>query len=89
VRTILALPALLIGGCSVDNDAANDQVRVEYNEERIEDATDSARNVARGVGNVAAASGRAIRNEIGDIDVDIDVRRNRDGGDAGSQGNGQ
>lgn len=74
------MPVLLLGGCSVDNDAANDQVRVEYNEERIEDAAESARNVARGVGNVAAASGRAIRNEIGDFDVDVDVRRDRDGG---------
>jgi hypothetical protein len=88
VRTLLALPFLLLGACSVDNDAANDQVRVEYNEQRIEDAARSARDVAKGAGNVVAASGRAIRNEIGDIDVDVDVRRDRSG-NAGNTSNVQ
>ena len=37
----------------------------------------TAWEVASGVGNVAATTGRAIKNEVGDIDVDVDVTRNR------------
>jgi len=79
VRPTFLLPLLALAACNVDNDAANDQVRVEYNEQKIEDAASdaarTARDVASGVGNVAAASGRAIKKEVGDIDVDVDVRR--------------
>jgi hypothetical protein len=71
----------MAGACNVDNDAANDQVRVEYNEQRIEDAAAAtartAKEVGSSVGNVAASTGRAIKNEVGDIDVDVDVTRNR------------
>lgn len=88
MRIIFALPLLTAAGCNVDNDAANDQVRVDYNQQRIEDAARSAARTAKevgsGVGNVAASTGRAIRNEVGDIDVDVDVTRNRSG-DAGNE----
>ena len=83
MRTILALPLLLAAGCNVDNDAANDQMTLEYNQQRIEDAASSAANTAQdigaGIGNVAASAGSAISNEVGDIDVDLDVDRNRNG----------
>ena len=82
MRIIFALPLLAMAACSVDNDSANDQMTLQYNQERIEDAARDAaragRDVASGVGNVATTTGRAIRNEVGDIDVDVDVRRNRD-----------
>jgi hypothetical protein len=84
MRTIIALPLLLASAaaCSVDSDGSNDQVTLEYNEQRIRDgarkAGRTARDVASGVGNVAESTGRAIGNEVGDIDVDVDVRRNRD-----------
>lgn len=82
MRIILALALLAAAAaCSVDNDAANDQVRVEYNEQRIEDAArraaGTAKEVGTGVGNVAVSTGRAIKNEVGDVDVDVDVTRNR------------
>ncbi|MDQ4086494.1 MAG: hypothetical protein M3177_00535 [Pseudomonadota bacterium] len=83
MRVILVLPLLLAAGCNVDNDGANDQVTIEYNQERIEDAAAdaarTAREVGSSVGNVAAHTGRAIKNEVGDVDVDVDVSRNRDG----------
>lgn len=83
MRIILALPLLALAGCDVDNDSANDSVRLEYNQQRIEDAAAAAARttgeVASGVGNVAASAGRAAANEIGDIDVDVDVSRNRSG----------
>ncbi len=81
MRTILALPLLLVGACNVDNDPAEDRVTVEYNEQRIRDAAQDARtaaeDVASSVGNVAASTGRAIKNEVGDVDVDVDVDVNR------------
>ncbi len=84
MRLILALPFLLAAGCNVDNDAANDQMTLEYNQQRIEDAAAAtartAKEVGSSVGNVAATTGRAIGNEVGDIDVDVDVTRNRSDG---------
>ena len=81
MRIILALPLLMAGACNVDNDSANDQMTLEYNEQRIKDAARAtartAREVGSGVGNVAASTGRAIKNEVGDVDVDVDVSRNK------------
>lgn len=82
MRILIALPFLLAAaGCNVENDGANDQVSVQYNEQRLRDgAADAARTagaVAEGVGNVAATAGRAVKNEVGDIDVAVDVSRNR------------
>ena len=81
MRLILALPLLAAAGCNVDNDTANDQMTLEYNQQRIEDAASTAARTAKevgsSVGNVAATTGRAIGNEVGDIDVDLNVTRNR------------
>ena len=82
MRIIFAIPLLMTAAaCSVDNDSGNEQVTLEYNEQRIEDAAsdvaDTAREVGSGVGNVAESAGRAIKNEVGDVDIDVDVSRNR------------
>jgi len=81
MRLILALPLLALAACDVDNDSANDQMTLEYNQQRIEDAAAAAgraaEEVGSGIGNVAASAGAAAKNEIGDIDVDVDVSRNR------------
>jgi hypothetical protein len=86
MRLIFALPLLALAACNVDNDSANGQMTLEYNQQKIEDAAAAAargtRDVASGVGNVAVSAGRAAKNEIGDIDVDVDVTRNRSGGTA-------
>jgi hypothetical protein len=70
-------PLLALGACDFRNDAANNQMTLEYDRDRIENAGRTAGDVAAGVGNVAEGTARAIRNEVGDIDVDVDVRRNR------------
>ena len=84
MRLILALPFLALAACNVNNDAANDSMTLEYNQQRIEDgaaaAGRAAKDVGSGLGNVASSTGRAIRNEVGDIDVDVDVSRNRSDG---------
>lgn len=86
MRTIVALPLLLLGACNVDNDSANDQMTIEYNQERIEDAASDAANVATEIGtsaiNVADRTGEAISNEVGDIDVDVNVNRNKSDGNS-------
>jgi azurin len=88
MRLILALPLLAAAACNVENDSANDQMTLEYNQERIEDAARATANTARDVGaaagNVLESTGRAIGNEVGDIDVDVDIDRNR-AGDAGNE----
>ena len=76
------LPLLMLGACNVDHDTANDQMRVDYDQERIQNgaaAARTAREVGYGVGNVAATAGRAIKNEVGDIDVDVTRTRRGEG----------
>jgi hypothetical protein len=79
VRIVFALSLLSVAACNVDSDAANEQVTLEYNKQQIKEtavkAGRTAKEVASGVGNVAATTGRAIKNEVGDVYVDVDVRR--------------
>lgn len=80
MRVLFALPLLIAAGaCNIQNDAGNDQLTVAYNEQRIRetarDAAQTAKEVGRSVGNVAQSTGRAIKNEVGDVDVDVKVRR--------------
>ena len=83
MRIMLALPLLIVAGCNVDNDEGNDQMTLEYNQQRIEDAASSAANTAEeigsSIGNIAESTGEAISNEVGDIDVDVNINRDRDG----------
>ena len=81
MRMILALPLLMVAGCDVDRDAANDQTTFSIDEQKIENAADrvgnAAEEVASGVGNVAEDVGHSVKNEVGDVDVDVDVSRNK------------
>lgn len=81
MRIIYVLPLLAVTACNVENDTTNDQMTLEYNQQRIEDAAAAtartAKEVGSSVGNVAATTGRAIKNEVGDVDVDVDVTRKR------------
>ena len=79
MRLLALLPLLMVAACSVDTDPQNDQVTLEFDENRIDDALDAAGNeagrVASDVGNSIEGAGRAVENDVGDIDVDLDVRR--------------
>ena len=81
MRMLVALPLLLLPACDVQKDAANDQVTLEFNEEHVENAAESVGNAAERaaseVGNAAERAGQAIENEVGDIDVDVDVGRDK------------
>ncbi len=81
MRLFLAFSVLSMAACNVDSDGTNEQVTLEYNKQQIREtaakAGRAAKEVASGVGNVAATTGRAIKNEVGDVDVDVDVNRTR------------
>ena len=81
MRMILVFSLLMAAGCNVDNDAANEQVTVEYDRQKIKNtarkAAHTAKEVGTSVGNVAASTGRAIKKEVGDVDVDVDVTRKK------------
>jgi len=83
MRILIGLPLLALAACNVENDSANDQMTLQYNQERLEgavsDVANATEDAASSVGNVAASTGRAISNEVGDIDIDVNVDRNRSG----------
>ena len=72
MRMLLALPLLLVAGCNVQSDDANDSVTIGLNEQRLENAIEDA-------GNAAEEAGDALGNEVRDLDIDVDVNRNESG----------
>lgn len=83
MRTIIALPLLLVAACSVDSDNRNDSVTVNFDAQAIENTADELGNAAEQavseVGNAARSAGDAIENEVDNIDVDVDINRNGSG----------
>lgn len=75
MRIALFAPLLLLTACNVDNDPANEQVTVKYDRERIHKAGNAAKEVATGAANVAKTTGKAIKREVGDVDVKITRKR--------------
>lgn len=80
MRLLLLMPLLSLAACDIQDDPASKTVTVTYNKQEIRERARKAGRVAKevavGVGNVTATTGRAVKREIGDIDVD--VRRTRD-----------
>ena len=83
MRWLALIPLLMVAACSVDTDSQNDQVTLEFDENSIDNALDAVGNeagrVASDVGNSIEGAGRAVENDVGDIDVDLDVRRDKSG----------
>ena len=79
MRILLVFPLLLVAACNVERDEGNGTTTVEFNEDVAEntaaDIANGAEDVAEGAANVAAEAGDAIQNEVGDVDVDVDVNR--------------
>ena len=79
MRIQIVLPLLLLGACEVTKDDANDQVTVEYNQGLAEnsaaDVANEVGNLADDIGNDVERTGDRIQNEVGDVDVDVDVSR--------------
>jgi hypothetical protein len=81
MRALAAAAILAVCGCEVENDPAEDRVTVQYDEARIKKsaatAGRAAKDVATGVANVAEGTGKAIKREVGDVDVDVKISRKR------------
>ena len=77
MRVILVVPLMLIAACSVQKD--NGQTTVEINGQPIEDLGNAAEEAISDVGNAASEAGQAIENDVDNLDVDIDVNRDRQG----------
>ena len=78
MRIVLFAPLLLLTACNVDNDPGNERVTVKYDRERIHKAGKAAKEVATGAANVAKTTGKAIKREVGDVDVKITRKRAED-----------
>ncbi len=79
MRILLTIPLLLLGACNVNNDAANDQVTVEYDQNRLENAASDVGNTAQDVGGIIANDVRATADKVQNTDVDVDVNTNTAG----------
>ena len=83
MRILFAAPLLLLGACNVDRDAANDTTTLSFNEEvaenTLEDVGNAAENIGGAIANEAEETAAKVENEVGDVDVDVDVSRDRGG----------
>jgi predicted AAA+ superfamily ATPase len=83
MRTLALAAILALCACEVQNDPAEDRVTVQYDEAKIKKsaatAGRAAKEVATGVANVAEGTGKAIKREVGDVDVDVKISRKRPG----------
>ncbi len=76
MRILLAIPILLVGACNVNNDAANDQVTVNYDQEALENAASDVGNTAQDVGGAIANDVERTADKLQNTDVDVDVDTN-------------
>jgi hypothetical protein len=80
MRSIFALPLLLLGGCQVSKDDANNTVSVTYNEEvaanAAADVTNTAENIASDIGNDVGRTTDKVQNSDVDVNVNRDVQTN-------------
>jgi hypothetical protein len=82
MRILLAVPLLLLGACNVDRDAGNDTTTVSFDESAAANAADDVGDAAQNIGSAIATdveqTADKVQNEVGDVDVDVDVSRNGD-----------
>ena len=80
MRAAIILPVLLLGACQVSTDDANDSMTVAYNQDVAENAASDVANtagtIAEDIGNDVERTSDKVQNEVGDVDVDVDVSRN-------------
>ena len=82
MRTLFAVPLLVLGACNVDRDAGNDTTTVSFDESAAANAADDVGDAAQNIGSAIATdveqTADKVQNEVGDVDVDVDVSRNGD-----------
>jgi hypothetical protein len=77
MRILLAVPLLLLGACQVSKD--DNSTTVSFNQDVAENAAADAGNFAENVGGIIAndvdRTADKVKNEVGDVDVDVNVTR--------------
>ena len=78
MRILFAVPLLLLGACQVSKD--DNSTTVSFNQDVAENAAADAGNFAENVGGIIAndvdQTADKVKNEAGDVDVDVNVTRN-------------
>ena len=87
MRLLLAVPLLLLGACQVTKD--DNSTTVSFNEDVAENAAADIGNTAENIGgmiaNEADKTADKVKNEVGDVDVDVNVSRDKDAHDGNHQ----
>ena len=78
MRILFAVPLLLLGACQVSKD--DNSTTLSFNEDLAANTAEDLGNAAEGLGsaiaNEAEATAGKVQNEVGDVDVDVNVTRN-------------
>jgi len=83
MRILIAAPLLVLGACNVERDEGNGTTTVSFNEEAAKETAEDVGNAAETIGgqiaNDVGKTADKVQNEVGDVDVDVDVSRNSGG----------
>ena len=79
MRILFAVPLLLLGACQVSKD--DNSTTISFNEDvaanAAEDVGSAAENLGSAIANEAEATADKVENKVGDVDVDVNVTRNK------------
>ena len=86
MRHLLIVPVLLLAACNVSHDQENGSTTVAFDANTAENGLEAAANEAQEIGGIIAndvsQTADKVQNEVGDVDVDVDV-----GGNEGAPAN--
>jgi hypothetical protein len=87
MRILFAVPLLLLGACQVNKD--DNSTTLSFNEDlaenTAEDIGNAAENLGGAIANEADQTADKVKNEVGDVDVDVNVSRDKDTHDGNHQ----
>ena len=87
MRILFAVPLLLLGACQVSKD--DNSTTLSFNEDlaenTAEDIGNAAENLGGAIANEADETADKVKNEVGDVDVDVNVSRDKDSHDGNRQ----
>ena len=79
MRILLAVPLLLLGACQVSKD--DNSTTISFNEDlaanTAEDIGNAAESLGGAIANEAEQTAGKVQNEVGDVDVDVNVTRDK------------
>ena len=79
MRILFAVPLLLLGACQVSKD--DNSTTISFNEDvaanAAEDVGSAAQNLGSAIANEAEATADKVENKVGDVDVDVNVTRDK------------